>query len=210
MRQHFSIGVGSELVTAFALQLFAQRRIIFDHTVVHERDFSALVKVRMRVFVGHLPMGSPARVADAVLPRGRFLGHQFGKVRDPSGAFARLDLLPVYDRNPGRIVTAIFEPPQTVQKYGRRFCVTYISDNSTHNFRREIIAYFPPIALHWTRRRTDASVIPSREGGEGSHQKPTLSRSAMFLLFHKALRTSEMSHLGRGPPPPSRLGMTMR
>src|SRR5207248_328794 len=81
MRQHFSIGVGSELVTAFALQLFAQRRIIFDHAVVHKRDFSALVKVRMRVFVGHFSMSSPARVADAVLPRGRFLGHQFGQVR---------------------------------------------------------------------------------------------------------------------------------
>src|SRR5438874_10910861 len=72
MRQHFSIGVGSELVTAFALQLFAQRRIIFDHAVVHKRDFSALVKVRMGVFVGHFSMSSPARVADAVLPRGGF------------------------------------------------------------------------------------------------------------------------------------------
>src|SRR5437879_3717625 len=180
MRQHFSIGVGSELVTAFALQLFAQRRIIFDHAVVHKRDFSALVKVRMRVFVGHFSMSSPARVADAVLPRGRFLGHQFGKVRDPSGTLARLDLLPVYDGNAGGIVAAIFEAAQAVQEYGGSFCAADISDNSTHNFRREIIAYFPPIALHWTRRRTTASVIPSREDGEGSHQRPTLSRSAMF------------------------------
>ena len=79
------------------------------------------------------------------LPRGRFLGHQFGKVRDPSGAFARLDLFPVYDGNAGGIVAAIFEPPQTVQKYGRRFCAADISDNSTHNFRRGIIAYFSPL-----------------------------------------------------------------
>src|SRR5207253_2411916 len=114
MRQHFSIGVGSELVTAFALQLFAQRRIIFDHAVVHKRDFSALVKVRMRVFVGHFSMSSPARVADAVLPRGRFFGHQFGKVRDPSGTLARLDLLPVYDGNTRGIVTAIF--PSVLQR----------------------------------------------------------------------------------------------
>src|SRR4029077_13336234 len=53
----------------------------------------------------------------------------------------------VYDRNAGGIVTAIFEPPQTVQKYGRRLCAADISDNSTHNFRKGIIAYFPPIAL---------------------------------------------------------------
>src|SRR6476661_4779621 len=152
MRQHFSIGVGSELVTAFALQLFAQRRIIFDHAVVHQRDFSALVKMRMRIFVGHFSMSSPARVADAVLPAGRFLGHETGQVRDPSGALTRFDLLPVYDGNAGGVVAAIFEPPQTVQEYGRRFCAADISDYSTHNFRRGIIAYFSP--LRW-------SVIPS-------------------------------------------------
>src|SRR6266446_1106060 len=180
MRQHLSIGVGGELVAAFALQLFAQRRIIFDHAVVHQRDFSALVKMRMRIFVGHFAMSSPACVADAVLPRGRFLGHQFGKVRDPSSAFARLDLFPVYDGNAGGIVTSIFEPPQTVQKYGRRFCAADISDNSTHNFRRGIIAYFRPV------RR---SVIPSE--CEGSHDRSPLSRAAMSPSFSKALRASE-------------------
>src|SRR5207237_9911647 len=118
MRQHFSIGVGSELVTAFALQLFAQRRIIFDHAVVHKRDFSALVKVRMGVFVGHFSMSSPARVADAVLPRGRFVGHEFVKVLDPSGTLARLDLLPVYAVNAGVIVAASFSASQAVRMYG--------------------------------------------------------------------------------------------
>src|SRR6476646_1408192 len=147
MRQYFSIGVGGEPVAAFALQLFAQRRIIFDHAVVHKRDFSTLVKVRMRVFVGHFSMSSPARVADAVLPRGRFLGHQFGKVRDPSSTLARFDLLPVYDGNAGGVVAAIFEAAQAVQEYGRRFCAPDISDNSTHNFGRGIIAYIWPIAL---------------------------------------------------------------
>src|SRR6266576_977676 len=99
MRQYFSIGVGSELVAAFALELFAERRVIFNHAVVHQRDFSALIEMRMRIFVGHLSVGGPASVADAVLPRGRFLSHQFGKVRDSSGAFPRLHLLPIYDRD---------------------------------------------------------------------------------------------------------------
>src|SRR2546423_8721099 len=169
MRQHLSIGVGSELVTAFALQLFAQRRIIFDHAVVHKRDFSALVKVRMRVFVGHFSMSSPARVADAVLPRGRFLGHQFGKVRDPSGTLARLDLLPVYDGNAGGIVAAIFEAAQRVQEYGGRFYAAQISNSSTHNFRSGTIPYFPPIALHWPRGRTYSSLTPRRQHGQASH-----------------------------------------
>src|ERR1700704_6136493 len=116
--------------------------------------------MRMRIFVGHFTMSSPACVADAVLPGGRFLGHQFGKVRDPSGAFSRLDLLSVYDGNASGVVTAIFEPPQTIQKNGRRFRAANISNNSTHNFRSGIIAYFPP--LRW-------SVIPSV--CEGSHPK---------------------------------------
>src|SRR6476661_1541795 len=164
MRQHFSIGVGSELVTAFALQLFAQRRIIFDHAVVHQRDFSTLVKMRMRIFVGHFSMSSPARVADAVLPAGRFLGHESGQVRDPSGTLARFDLLPVYDGNAGGVVAAIFEAAQAVQKYGRSFCAADISDNSTHNLRRGIIAYFPPLG---------SSVIP--RAGEGPDLKETAS-----------------------------------
>src|SRR2546430_7013321 len=144
MRQHFRIGVGSELVTAFALQLSAQRRIMFDHAIVHKSDFSALVKVRMGVFVGHFSMSSPARVADAVLPARRFLGHESGQVRDPSGTLARFDLLPVYDGNAGGVVAAIFEAPQAVQEYGRRFCAADISDNSPHNFRWGVIAYFSP------------------------------------------------------------------
>ena len=95
--------------------------VIFDHAVVDERDFAALVEMRMRIFVGHFAVGGPARVADAVRAGGRFLGHQFGKVRDASGAFARLDLLPVNDRDAGGIVAAIFEPTQTVEKDGSRF-----------------------------------------------------------------------------------------
>src|SRR2546430_2565529 len=188
MRQHFSIGVGSELVTAFALQLFAQRRIIFDHAVVHKRDFSALVKVRMRVFVGHFSMSSPARVADAVLPAGRFLGHESGQVRDPSGALARFDLLPVYDGNAGGVVAAIFEATQAVQEYGRRFCAADISDNSTHNIRSGIIAYFPPL------RR---SVTPSE--CEGSYLKETASELHDSLDGKQAVQTRVSAELCEVP-----------
>src|SRR6266446_5469443 len=208
MRQHLSIGVGGELVAAFALQLFAQRRIIFDHAVVHQRDFSALVKMRMRIFVGHFAMSSPACVADAVLPRGRFLGHQFGKVRDPSGAFPRFDLLPVYDGNAGGIVTAIFEPPQTIQKYGRRFCATDISDNSAHNFRREIIAYFRPLALCLGLVDEHAHSHPKAAQGARDLTKGQRCRGCDVPFLFKALRTSEISYLGRGPSPSLRLGMT--
>src|SRR5437763_16061040 len=118
MRQHFSIRVGGKLVAAFALELFAQYRVSFDHAIVHERDFSALVEMRMRIFVGYFSVGGPTSVADAVLARGRFFGHQLGKVRDSSGAFARLHLPPIYDRDAGGIVTAIFERRRPSRRMG--------------------------------------------------------------------------------------------
>src|SRR5207244_10848922 len=124
MRQHFSIGVGGKLVAAFALELFAQRRVIFDHAIVHQRDFSALVEMRMRIFVGYFSVGGPTSVADAVLARGRFFGHQLGKVRDSSGAFARLHLLTIYARDAAGLVTAIFGAGKTIEKDWRRFCAS--------------------------------------------------------------------------------------
>src|SRR5207237_10796748 len=92
----------------------------FNHAVVSQRDLSALIEMRMRIFVGHFSVGGPTSVADAVLPRGRPLGHQFCKVRDSSSTFARLHLLPIYDRDAGGIVTAIFEAAYTTERARRR------------------------------------------------------------------------------------------
>jgi hypothetical protein len=79
---------------------------------------------------------------------GCFSVMSLASVRDASRALARFELLPVYDGNAGGIVAAIFEAAQAVQEYGCRFCAADVSDNSTHNFRRGIIAYFSP--LRWS------------------------------------------------------------
>src|SRR5205085_7622133 len=193
MRQHFGISIGSEPMAAFALQLLAQRRVVFDHAVVHQSDFAALVEMWMRIFVGYFSMGGPASVADPVLPRGRFFGHQFGEVRDAPRAFPRLDLPAIYDRDAGGIVTAIFETAQTVEKYGRRFLPSDVSDNSTHNFRREIIAYFWPIAL--CPGLVDERARPSFRAAQRARDLTKINavarRDVPFLS--KALRTSETS-----------------
>src|SRR5690348_30950 len=100
-------------MTAFPFELFAERGVILNDTVVHECDFSALVEMRMRILVGHLSVRGPAGVTNAIASRGRFFRHQFREIRDASGAFSRLDLFAVYHGDAGGIVTAIFKAPQT-------------------------------------------------------------------------------------------------
>lgn len=128
-------------MTAFPFELFAERGVILNDAVVHECDFSALVEMRMRIFVGHLSVGRPAGVTNAIASQGRLFRHQFREIRDTSGAFSRLNLFAVYDGDAGGIVTAIFKAPQTIKKNGRRFRLPDVADNSTHKFRSESIAY---------------------------------------------------------------------
>ena len=154
MREHFGVGVGAKLVAAFSFELFAERGVIFNHTVVHQCDFSALVKMWMRVFVGDLAVGGPTRMADAIMAGGRLLGHQFREVRDPSSAFPRLDLFAVYDGDACGIVTTVFKAAQTIEKNGRCFCLPDISNNSTHNFRSRNYSIFSARGALRTRRRT--------------------------------------------------------
>jgi len=144
-------------VAAFSFELFAERGVIFNHTVVHQCDFSALVKMWMRVFVGDLAVGGPTRMADAIMAGGRLLGHQFREVRDPSSAFPRLDLFAVYDGDACGIVTTVFKAAQTIEKNGRCFCLPDISNNSTHNFRSRNYSIFSARGALRTRRRCRAS-----------------------------------------------------
>src|ERR1700736_798468 len=104
-----------------AHQLIFDRLVIFDYAIMNECDFSAGVKMWMRIFVGDLAVRSPSSVADPKVPSRRFLLHQFSQRCDSAGAFASLDVIAVHNRNPGRVITAIFEPPQPVQQDGSSF-----------------------------------------------------------------------------------------
>ena len=108
MSKDFGVGFRAKVGIAILDQLFLERLIIFDHTVVHEREFTAGVKVGVRVFIGHFAMRGPACMTDPEVTRHRFLRHYFCKCRDTSGAFARFEAASVHDRNTGGIVAAIF------------------------------------------------------------------------------------------------------
>jgi hypothetical protein len=66
MREHFGVGLRVKGV-AFALELVAERGVVLDHAVVHERELAALIKVRMRFGIADAAVRRPARVGDAGL-----------------------------------------------------------------------------------------------------------------------------------------------
>ncbi len=63
VRQHFGIRFGAKIGVAVAHQLVFQRLVIFDHTVMHQRQLAARVEVRMGILIRHFAMRGPARVA---------------------------------------------------------------------------------------------------------------------------------------------------
>ena len=65
MRDHFSVGLGNELVP-FQLKLVFELKIILDDAVVHHHDIAGTIAMRVRVLFRRTPVGGPARVADAV------------------------------------------------------------------------------------------------------------------------------------------------
>ena len=138
MREHFGIGLRSEVVRALLQQRVLDLLVIFDHAVVHEGEFAALVEMRMRILIGRFAVRRPASVADAVSARrGRF-GEELREPGDAAGAFARLDMLAINDRDPGGIVTAIFEAAQTIEQDGRCFRTSDVSDNATHGLVKSL------------------------------------------------------------------------
>ena len=132
MRQHFGVRLGNELVLAVAEKVLLQRLVIFDHPVVHQRELAALVEMRMRVLIRRLPVRGPASVADSVGAGRRPRRHQLPQFGNAAGAFARLDLIPIYDRHAGRIVAAIFQPTQPIQKNRPRLRTSYVTNDAAH------------------------------------------------------------------------------
>src|SRR5437764_2567941 len=132
MGQNFGVGLGGEIAITVPDQLIFQRLVIFNHAVVHERELSRGVEVRMRVLVGRLSMSRPAGVADAISTGERFRRHELAELGDASGAFPGLNAIAVYDRDAGGIVAAIFKAAQTIEENGSGLRTSDVSNYATH------------------------------------------------------------------------------
>ena len=113
---------------------FLDLRVVFDHPVVNEGEFSALVEMGMRILIGWFAMGRPPGVADAIGAGRGIFAHQFGEPGDASRALASLDMVAIDDCHPGGIVTAVFQPAQTIEQNGRGFLFADVSDDATHGW----------------------------------------------------------------------------
>ena len=132
VRDDFSIGFSGELV-AFFDQLFLQAEIVLDDAVVHDDDLSRAVAMRMSVFFGGTSVRGPTSVANAVAAVERLEADGFFQIAQLAFGAAELQLVPVAGHgNSSRVVTAVLEPPQSLDDDRNHFLLTDIANNATH------------------------------------------------------------------------------
>src|SRR5262245_22271040 len=102
----------------FALELMLQIEIVLDDPVVHHDDAAGAVAVRMGVLFGGTSVRGPAGMPDAVLTVDRAGRDDLFEPRQLAGAAAQFDGSVVNDRDAGRVVAAVFEPPQAIDQDG--------------------------------------------------------------------------------------------
>ena len=135
MREHLRIRLRDKGVSVFANQLIANRGVVFDHAVVDECEFAALIEMRMRVVIRDLAVRRPARVTDPVVAARRLVRHQTREICDPPRALPRLDARAVYDGDTGRVIAAVFQAAQSIEKDGPGLRATNVTNNSAHGLR---------------------------------------------------------------------------
>ena len=110
----FGVGLGAELV-AFVDQLLLQADIVLDDAVVHDDDLAGAVAMRMSVLFGGTAVRGPASVADAVGAVERLQPDDLFQVAQLAFGAAHLQAFAVAgDRDAGRVVAAILQPPQAI------------------------------------------------------------------------------------------------
>src|SRR4051812_45341971 len=94
-------------------QPMLELEVVFDDPVLNDRDLAAGIAVRVGVLLSHRAVGGPARVADPARPTGGLLAQMRYQVGQLADTAAQLHAFAVVDRDPGRIIAAIFQAPQT-------------------------------------------------------------------------------------------------
>src|SRR4051812_41135961 len=126
------VGLGRELVAFFG-KLSLQRNVVLDDAVVHDDNPARAVAMRMSVFFCRTTVRSPSRVADAVSSIERLKPDDFFQVAKFTLGTADLQAFTVAtDRDPGRIVAAILQSPETIKNDGNDPLLANIPNNSAH------------------------------------------------------------------------------
>ena len=125
------VGVGLDFYSGLE-EAVAQLSVVLQDAVVHHGHRSGGVGLRVGIGLGGGSVGRPARVADA---HGAVQGLVVGallEVAQLAGGAQDLDALRTHHRDPGRVVTAVLQPPQAVQEHGNDLVRSHIADDAAH------------------------------------------------------------------------------
>ena len=131
VRDHFGVGLRLELV-AFGDQLALDLEVVLDDAVVHDDDAAGAVAMRMRVLFRRPAVRGPARVAEAIHAGERLSLDRVFEVDQLAGAAAHFDRAVLHDRDAGRVVAAIFEAAQPIEKDGDDGLRPDVTDDAAH------------------------------------------------------------------------------
>ena len=168
VREHLGVGLGGEVRAAIG-EAPAQRGEVLDDAVVHHRDAPRGVQLRMRVRLGRLAVGCPARVPDA--GDGRRQG-ALDAAREPiklaGGASQEEAVLFVEERDAGGVVAAVLEPSEAFEEDRTRGPRSGVADDSAHGRRSSPAPHVgnsvPRTALPRKHPSSPAGVTPRRRG----------------------------------------------
>jgi hypothetical protein len=160
VRDDLGIGLSFENVP-FILQLFLQGQVIFDNAVVDDDDVAGAVAVGVGVFFGWAAVGRPTGVSDAVAAVYRVNLEDIFEIPQFSGGAADAERLVIaIDGDTGGVVTAVFEPFETIQNDRNSPLGAYVAYDSTH------VSIVEAIGRPAHSRRTELTMVWSgREGG---------------------------------------------
>ena len=132
VRNDFRVRLGRELVP-FTDQLLFKRQVVLNNSVVHDYDLAGAIAMGVRIFFRRTAMSCPTRVPDTVSPVERLQADYFLQIAQL--AFRSPDLQPrpvPRHRDPRRIVSPIFQLPQSFNNDRDNLLLAHISHNAAH------------------------------------------------------------------------------
>src|SRR5450759_4923249 len=162
MREYFSVRHGQKLMP-FSFEFRPDGVVVLDDAVVDDRNFVFAVYVGMGVYVVRNSVCRPSGVCDTggyVLLYGR---NRHSQLPNFSGFFEHGQCIIRKQGNPGRIITAIFKPLQSVKQDRQWVLIANVPYYSAHIFLLYLSNYsdnthhapgcFPVAAMRMVRFR---------------------------------------------------------
>ena len=121
-------------MNASSLEFIAQLGEILDDAVVDDRDLLILAHMRMGISVGRAAVGCPAGVTDpGRRPGQRILAEQDLEVDELACLLAHLEASVRDDRDPRRVITAVFEATEAGYHDLESLLLTDVANDSAHD-----------------------------------------------------------------------------